>query len=90
MLKALVVHSAVSLTALLCGDDVLRLGTGQLVVELLTVNSQLSLALSANIEIRAGELVLQTPQVVLAQPVDEFCDCSAVRTMSITYVSLRR
>jgi hypothetical protein len=86
--KALVVYSAVSLPTLLRGDDVLRLGTGQLVVKLLTVNSQLSLALSADIEIRAGELVLQTPQVVLAQPVDEFCDRSAARTMSITYVSL--
>ncbi len=35
VLKALVISSAVSLAALLRGDDVLRLGTGQLVVELL-------------------------------------------------------
>jgi hypothetical protein len=47
-----------SLAALVRRDDVLRLGTGQLVGELLTVNSQLTLALSANIEIRAVELVL--------------------------------
>ncbi len=88
VLKALAVDSAMSLAALLRRDDVLCFGTGQLVIELLTVNSQLSLALSADIEIRAGELVLQTPQVVLAQPVDEFCDRSAARTVSITYVSL--
>ena len=58
MLKARVVDSAVSFAALLRGDDVLRLGTGQLVVELLTVDRQLPLALSTNIEIRAGDLVL--------------------------------
>jgi hypothetical protein len=58
VLKALIVDSAMSLAALLRRDDVLRLGTGQLVVEPLTVNGQLTLALSANIEIRAGELVL--------------------------------
>lgn len=88
VLKARVVHSAVSLPALLRGDDVMRLRTRQLLVEPLTVNNQLSLALSTNIEIRAGDLGLQTTQFVLAQPVDEFCDRSAARTMSITYVSL--
>jgi hypothetical protein len=61
VLKPLIIGSAVSLAALLRGDDMLRLGTGQLVVELLTVNSQLALALSANIKIRARDLVLPNP-----------------------------
>src|ERR1035441_4521073 len=79
VLKALVIGSAVSLAALLRGDDVLRFGTGQLVVEFLTVYSQLALTLSTNIKIRAGDLVLQTPQAEFTKYVDEFCDRSAAR-----------
>jgi len=69
VLKARIIDSTVSVAALLRGDDVLRLGTGQLVVKRLTVNGELSLALSTNIEIRAGDLVLNSTS----------CSCPARR-----------
>ena len=88
VLKARVIHSAVGVAALLRGDDVLRLGTGQLVVKLLTVNSQLSLALATNIEIRTGNLVLQSPQVVVGHEVSGIKVCAArAMLMNIAVVS---